>query len=531
MAAGQPQVAVYPQWTGGDTALPVHCSRGACQDTGPWTKVNDAFFARLLPALPEGELRAFLYLVRRTWGYKRPRDHVSLSQFLSGVRTRDGTIADRGCGIKSRDTLLAALRALEARGAISIARGVKGATHAYTILLPAPFGDGTEGPVPPWSPLPNALLDEHLATLGYAELKMLLYILFQTWGEQRAGAAIARRSFSDGAGLRSKETITSAKKSLLDRRLITEVRKRSAGGADEATHYVPLLPLPRGFTLTDVLADDAGMTTRVEAKDSSQEDSKMAYGVRQPDQVGPAAVPQRDTAWGTIRVPRGLRQPYQHLLPDPLDGVRQPDQQKGTKEKIKEKQQSGEDDGNVINIPSLSDVTTSPPLAALLGIGVHRDQAQRLADSYTPAHIFAVVGDACTRCAAGTVQNPAGYAVYMLMHDAVPQQPALANDNSDQTSQRQANMDTDEAIRGDDIWRAACQEMRGTMTRENFERWFQPVEGHVEGKVLRLSVPDTSHAWWLSERLRRVIDRALHQQGHAHLDVVCTVRTMTDDAT
>ena len=146
----------------------------------------------------------------------------------------------------------------------------------------------------------------------------------------------------------------------------------------------------------------------------------------------------------------------------------------------------------MINIPSLSDVTTSPPLAALLGIGVHRDQAQRLADSYTPAHIFAVVGDACTRCAAGTVQNPAGYAVYMLMHDAVPQQPALANDNPDQTSQRQANMDTDEAIRGDDIWRAACQEMRGTMTPENFERWFQPVEGHVEGKVLQLSVPDTS---------------------------------------
>jgi len=531
MAAGQLQVVAYPPWTGDDTALPVNSSHGACQDTGPWTKVHDAFFAHLLPALPEGELRAFLYLVRRTWGYKRPRDHVSLSQFLSGVRARDGTMVDHGCGIKSRDTLLAALRALEARGAISIARGVKGAPHAYMILLPAPFSDVTERPVPPWSPLPNALLDEHMAALGYAELKMLLYIIFQTWGERRAGAAIARSSFSDGAGLRSKETITSAKKGLLDRRLITEVRRRSAGGADEATHYVPLLPLPRGFTLTNTLTDDAGMMTPVKTDGPSQEDSKMAYGVRQPYQAGTAAGPLGGTAWGTIRVPRGLRQPYQHPLPDPLDGVRLPDQQKGTKEKIKEKQQSGEDDGTVTTIPSLSDVAPSPPLAALLGIGVHRAQAQHLADSYTPTHIFAVVGDACTRCAAGTVQNPAGYAVYMLTHDAVPQQPALANDNPDQIPQHQANIDTAEDIRGDDIWRAVCQEMRGTMTRENFERWFQPVEGHVEGEVLRLSVPDTSHARWLSERLRRVIDRALHQQGHAHLNVVCTVQTMTDGAT
>ncbi len=68
-------------------------------------------------------------------------------------------------------------------------------------------------------------------------------------------------------------------------------------------------------------------------------------------------------------------------------------------------------------------------------------------------------------------------------------------------------------------------------TRENFEWWFQPVEGPAKGDVLQLSVPDTSHASWLSERLRRVIDRALHQQGQAHLDVICTVRTVTDGPT
>jgi hypothetical protein len=88
------------------------------------TPVPDAVFDVLMPELGEAELKALLYIIRRTFGFKRDRDPISFNQFLRGITTRDGRVLDRGCGIKDRTTLSKALKSLEGKGVIQSEKGV-----------------------------------------------------------------------------------------------------------------------------------------------------------------------------------------------------------------------------------------------------------------------------------------------------------------------------------------------------------------------------------------------------------------------
>ena len=83
------------------------------------TPVPDLFFDELLTKLKEAELRALLYIIRRTYGFKRQKDYISFNQFLRGITTKDGRMLDHGCGITHRTTLIKALRSLEAMGIIT----------------------------------------------------------------------------------------------------------------------------------------------------------------------------------------------------------------------------------------------------------------------------------------------------------------------------------------------------------------------------------------------------------------------------
>src|SRR5436309_1410788 len=82
------------------------------------TPIPDVIFDELLPILREAELKALLYICRRTFGFKKDRDPISFNQFLKGITTRDGKVLDRGCGIKDRTTLSRALRALAELGIV-----------------------------------------------------------------------------------------------------------------------------------------------------------------------------------------------------------------------------------------------------------------------------------------------------------------------------------------------------------------------------------------------------------------------------
>src|SRR5260221_8366694 len=82
------------------------------------TPVPDVLFDELLPFLTEAELKVLLYIIRRTWGFKKVTDAISLNQFQKGITTRDDKVLDRGCGIKDRKTIVRALASLEKKGCI-----------------------------------------------------------------------------------------------------------------------------------------------------------------------------------------------------------------------------------------------------------------------------------------------------------------------------------------------------------------------------------------------------------------------------
>jgi hypothetical protein len=84
-----------------------------------YTQVPDELFDQLMPDLSGAELKVLLYIIRRTFGFKKNSDPISFNQFLDGIKGKDGKILDRGCGIKSRDKLNNALKSLLSKGIIT----------------------------------------------------------------------------------------------------------------------------------------------------------------------------------------------------------------------------------------------------------------------------------------------------------------------------------------------------------------------------------------------------------------------------
>ena len=116
-----------------------------------YTMVPDELFDEHLPELSGAELKVLLYIVRRTFGFKRDSDNISLSQMLSGITTRDGRVLDRGTGL-SKKTLLDALRSLEERNLIlreqrrSAERGDEPTSYRLNVLT-GTRGEETTPPV------------------------------------------------------------------------------------------------------------------------------------------------------------------------------------------------------------------------------------------------------------------------------------------------------------------------------------------------------------------------------------------------
>jgi len=82
-----------------------------------FTQVPDELFDALMPSLSDCELRVLLYIVRRTFGFKRDHDAIALSQMVSGITTRDGKVLDRGTGL-SKATVARGLAGLRDKGVI-----------------------------------------------------------------------------------------------------------------------------------------------------------------------------------------------------------------------------------------------------------------------------------------------------------------------------------------------------------------------------------------------------------------------------
>ena len=76
-----------------------------------YTPVPDELFDEQLPDLSGAELKVLLYIIRRTFGFKKESDNISLNQLLHGITTKEDIVLDRGTGL-SKKTLLDTIRHL-----------------------------------------------------------------------------------------------------------------------------------------------------------------------------------------------------------------------------------------------------------------------------------------------------------------------------------------------------------------------------------------------------------------------------------
>ena len=118
---------------------------------GPnYTPVPDELFDEQLPDLSGAELKVLLYIMRRTFGFKRESDNISISQMLNGLRGRNGQQMDRGVGL-SKKTLLLAIRTLEERNIVlterrrSVEKGDEPTTYRLNVLGGETQREGTSG--------------------------------------------------------------------------------------------------------------------------------------------------------------------------------------------------------------------------------------------------------------------------------------------------------------------------------------------------------------------------------------------------
>jgi len=116
------------------------------------TATPDWLFDEVAPGLDKAPLKVLLYIVRRTCGFRKLADAISLTQFQHGIVTRDGRQLDKGCGVTNRTSLLHALADLEARGLIAHQDAIHAdggnATTIYYLRGPGQGGGATSAPPP-----------------------------------------------------------------------------------------------------------------------------------------------------------------------------------------------------------------------------------------------------------------------------------------------------------------------------------------------------------------------------------------------
>jgi hypothetical protein len=87
-------------------------------DPPNYTQVPDQFLDEWMPQLTGAQIKVFLYVCRRTLGFKKRVDAVSLEQLSTGIVKRNGERLDGGTGLHKASVVRAA-RELEELGLIS----------------------------------------------------------------------------------------------------------------------------------------------------------------------------------------------------------------------------------------------------------------------------------------------------------------------------------------------------------------------------------------------------------------------------
>ncbi|HEY7309562.1 MAG TPA: replication protein [Gemmataceae bacterium] len=81
------------------------------------TQIPDLILDHWMAELSGAEFKVLMYIARRTYGFGKESDTISLSQIAGGLTRRDGRVLDRGTGA-SRSSVARSLKELEERGLV-----------------------------------------------------------------------------------------------------------------------------------------------------------------------------------------------------------------------------------------------------------------------------------------------------------------------------------------------------------------------------------------------------------------------------
>ena len=115
-----------------------------------YTQVPDELFDELMAYLSGAELKVLLYIIRRTFGFKKDSDTISLRQICHGIKTREGDVLDKGTGL-SLSTVQIALKGLLEKNCViternrSQEKGDEPTTYSLHML---PYTENRQGGLP-----------------------------------------------------------------------------------------------------------------------------------------------------------------------------------------------------------------------------------------------------------------------------------------------------------------------------------------------------------------------------------------------
>src|ERR1700730_8900710 len=81
------------------------------------TQIPDIILDHWMAKLAGAELKVLLYIARRTYGFGKESDTISLSQIAHGLIKRDGTVLDLGTGA-SRSSVARSVKVLQDLGIV-----------------------------------------------------------------------------------------------------------------------------------------------------------------------------------------------------------------------------------------------------------------------------------------------------------------------------------------------------------------------------------------------------------------------------
>src|SRR5262249_52982608 len=79
------------------------------------TQIPDVILDHWMSELSGAEFKVLLYVARRTYGFGKESDNISINQMAEGIKRRDGSNLDHGTGL-SRSGVKSACNSLIQRG-------------------------------------------------------------------------------------------------------------------------------------------------------------------------------------------------------------------------------------------------------------------------------------------------------------------------------------------------------------------------------------------------------------------------------